>query len=49
MEIRTGVKAGTIRVWSTRGDVGKRLDTGRVVFCVKDVLRRADLPDDEAS
>lgn len=43
MEIRTGVRAGTVRVWCSRGEVRKRSDSGRVVFNVEDVLRRADL------
>lgn len=41
MEIRTGVKAGTVREWARRGHVAKRSDSGRVVYAVEDVLRRA--------
>lgn len=41
MEIRTGVKAGTVRVWARRGLVSKRRDSGRTLYRVEDVLRRA--------
>jgi hypothetical protein len=46
MEIRTGVKAGTVRSWSRdKGDglepIGKRTDSGRVVYSVADVEQRA--------
>jgi hypothetical protein len=43
MEIRTGVKAGTIRVWARRGYVARRLDSGRTLYCVADVEARARL------
>jgi hypothetical protein len=39
MELRTGVKAGTVRVWAQRGDVERRRDQGRTIYCVADVLR----------
>jgi len=40
MELRTGVKAGTVRVWARRGLVGARSDSGRRVYAVADVERR---------
>ena len=40
MEIRTGVKAGTVRVWARRGQVERRLDAGRVLYAVADVEAR---------
>lgn len=40
MEIRTGVKAGTVRVWAQRGDVERKRDQGRTVYAVADVERR---------
>lgn len=40
MAIRTGVRAGTVRVWARRGLVGKRLDSGRMLYSVADVLKR---------
>lgn len=40
-EIRTGVRAGTIRVWATRGLVSRRTDAGRTLYAVADVLRVA--------
>lgn len=40
--IRTGVAAGTIRVWASRGHVGKRRDVeGRTLYVVADVIREA--------
>lgn len=41
MEIRTKVKAGTVRVWATRGEVSRKRDQGRTVYSVADVLERA--------
>jgi hypothetical protein len=41
MEIRTGVRAGTVREWARRGHVAKRLDSGRVLYAVADVEERA--------
>jgi hypothetical protein len=49
MAIRTGVKAGTVHVWASRKEIAKRTDSGRVVFRVEDVLRRADLIEDGVS
>lgn len=43
MELRTGVKAGTVREWARRGHVDKRLDSGRVVFRVEQVLERSGI------
>ena len=40
MEIRTGVRAGTVREWARRGHVAKRTDSGRVVYAVADVIAR---------
>ena len=45
MEQRTGIKAGTVRSWSRdKGDgwepIGKRADSGRVVYRVADVEQR---------
>jgi len=40
MEIRTGVKAGTVRVWAQRGEVDRRRDQGRTVYAVADVVKR---------
>ena len=40
MEIRTGVRAGTVREWARRGHVEKRTDSGRVVYAVADVVSR---------
>jgi hypothetical protein len=40
MEIRTGVKAGTVRVWARRGQVEKRRDSERTVYRVADVADR---------
>lgn len=46
MEIRTGVRAGTVREWARDRDdrpalVGKRRDSGRTVYAVADVKRVA--------
>jgi hypothetical protein len=41
MEIRTGIKAGTVRVWANRHGVERRTDSGRVVYSVADVERVA--------
>lgn len=38
MEVRTGVKAGTVREWARRGHVSKRRDSGRTLYAVADVL-----------
>lgn len=43
MEQRTGVKAGTVRVWANRGEIAKRQDSGRVVYAVAEVMARAGL------
>ena len=40
MEIRTGVKAGTVRVWAKRGQVQRRTDSGRTLYAVEDVERQ---------
>jgi hypothetical protein len=40
IEIRTGVKAGTVRVWANRGDVERKRDAGRTLYAVADVERR---------
>lgn len=40
-EIRTGVKAGTVRVWANRGHVERRRDSGRTLYSVVDVLKHA--------
>jgi len=37
MEIRTGVKAGTIRVWAQREKIARRRHSGRVEYLVADV------------
>jgi hypothetical protein len=49
MQIRTGVKAGTVRVWCTRETVRSRSENGRTVYRVADVMRHAGLDDEEAS
>lgn len=41
MEIRTGVRAGTVRVWANRELVRKRRDSGRTLYVVADVMREA--------
>lgn len=41
MEVRTGVRAGTVREWARRGHVAKRLDSGRVLYAVADVVGKA--------
>lgn len=41
MEIRTGVKAGTVRSWARKGLVDRRRDAGRTVYAVDDVLNEA--------
>ena len=41
MEIRTGVKAGTVRSWARNGEVDRRQDQGRTVYCVADVVELA--------
>ena len=41
MEIRTGVRAGTVRVWANRDLIRKRRDSGRVLYDVADVMREA--------
>ena len=41
MEIRTGVRAGTVRVWANRELVRKRRDSGRTLYAVEDVMREA--------
>jgi hypothetical protein len=41
MEIRTGIKAGTIRVWANRGLVKRRRDSGRTLYTVADVVEQA--------
>lgn len=38
VEIRTGVKAGTVRSWARSTLVGKRTDSGRTLYAVEDVL-----------
>lgn len=43
MEIRTGVKAGTVRVWAQRGSVERRREQGRTVYAVADVLSQAQV------
>lgn len=40
-EIRTGVRAATIRSWARHGDISKRQDSGRVVYVVAEVEARA--------
>lgn len=40
-EIRTGVRAGTIRVWANRELVKRRRDSGRTLYDVSDVMREA--------
>jgi len=45
MEIRTGVKAATVRKWAERGQVRRRLDSGRVLYDVSDVERNAGIAD----
>lgn len=42
IEIRTGVKAGTVRVWAQRGEVERKRDQGRTVYAVADVERKVD-------
>lgn len=42
MEIRTGVKAGTVRAWATRGLVARKVHAGRVLYAVADVEDRAE-------
>ena len=41
MEIRTGVKAGTVRVWAQRGLITRHVDAGRVLFSVAEVEAEA--------
>jgi hypothetical protein len=41
MQIRTGVRAGTVRVWATRGYVGRRQNGGRTEYRVADVETHA--------
>lgn len=43
MQLRTGVKAGTIRQWANRGELTRRRDSGRWVYRVEEVLKRAKL------
>lgn len=40
MERRTGVKAGTVRVWANRGEIERKRESGRMVYAVSDVLKR---------
>jgi len=40
MQIRTGVKAGTVRVWARREQVRRKRDQGRTVYAVADVEAR---------
>ncbi len=40
MEIRTGIKAGTVRAWAQRGEVERRRDQGRTVYAVADVVKK---------
>lgn len=40
MEIRTGVKSGTVKVWAHRGMIERRADSGRTVYSVADVMAR---------
>lgn len=42
MEIRTGIKAGTVRVWANREEVKRKRDSGRTLYLVADVIRRAE-------
>lgn len=42
MEIRTGVKAGTVRVWAQRGIVRRRRDAGRTLYAVADVMAQVE-------
>lgn len=39
MQERTGIKAGTVREWARRALIGRKRDSGRVVYCVEDVER----------
>lgn len=41
MEVRTGVKAGTVRSWARKGMVRRKIDSGRTVYAVEDVLNEA--------
>lgn len=41
MEIRTGVKAGTVRVWANRGLIDRRRDSGRTLYRVDQVMELA--------
>jgi hypothetical protein len=41
MQLRTGVKAGTVRIWARRGHVERKRDQGRTVYSVADVERHA--------
>lgn len=41
MEIRTGVKAGTVRVWANRDLVQRKRDSGRTLYAVADVENEA--------
>jgi hypothetical protein len=45
MAARTGVKSGTVRVWAQREFVTRRIDSGRVLYSVADVMARREAPD----
>jgi hypothetical protein len=40
MELRTGIKAGTIRAWAKRDHVETKRDSGRTLYAVADVEKR---------
>jgi hypothetical protein len=47
VERRTFVKAGTVRVWASRGHVRTRRDSeGRTTYCVEDVDLKVNLGED---
>jgi len=47
MQERTGVRAGTVRVWAKRGYVKRRQDSGRTLYSVADVEARLSADEDE--
>jgi hypothetical protein len=49
MQIRTGVRAGTVRSWATKGLIRRRQDQGRRVYSVADVVRRAGIVGEESA
>ena len=49
MEIRTGVKAGTVRAWASRGEIERKQDQGRRVYSVSAVKKKAGIMEEDSA